>query len=173
MVAAVTALDAAWQRYKAEDTASSCAVWRGATSYLADVEDAYREGWAAALTVPAGRAHHITTGPDWEGGTQVCHAACSCLWDTTAPDGGALAVVILAHLHGHDDAMCPDGCGCRLGTDDADARECGCGGLCSGDDDSRASCSCGWRASATDGGWLSTETVAHLLTHAPGGENDR
>lgn len=24
---------------------------------------------------------------------------------------------------------CPRGCGCRLGTEDADARECGCGGL--------------------------------------------
>jgi hypothetical protein len=26
--------------------------------------------------------------------------------------------------------MCPEGCGCRLGTDDPDARECGCDGLC-------------------------------------------
>lgn len=25
---------------------------------------------------------------------------------------------------------CPDGCGCRLGTDDPDARECGCDGPC-------------------------------------------
>lgn len=25
---------------------------------------------------------------------------------------------------------CPDGCGCRLGTDDADASECGCDGPC-------------------------------------------
>lgn len=25
---------------------------------------------------------------------------------------------------------CPAGCGCRLGTDDADARECGCDGGC-------------------------------------------
>ena len=25
---------------------------------------------------------------------------------------------------------CPDGCGCRLGTEDADARECGCDGPC-------------------------------------------
>jgi hypothetical protein len=24
------------------------------------------------------------------------------------------------------DEMCPGGCGCRLGTDDADRRECGC-----------------------------------------------
>ena len=25
---------------------------------------------------------------------------------------------------------CPEGCGCRLGTGDADARECGCDGPC-------------------------------------------
>lgn len=25
---------------------------------------------------------------------------------------------------------CPDGCGCRIGTDDADGRECGCDGPC-------------------------------------------
>lgn len=25
---------------------------------------------------------------------------------------------------------CPDGCGCRLGTEDADARECACAGPC-------------------------------------------
>lgn len=31
--------------------------------------------------------------------------------------------------------MCPDGCGCRLGTEDADARECGCDGPCCGGDD--------------------------------------
>lgn len=28
---------------------------------------------------------------------------------------------------------CPVGCGCRLGTDDADRRECGCDGPCTGD----------------------------------------
>jgi 5'-deoxynucleotidase YfbR-like HD superfamily hydrolase len=28
---------------------------------------------------------------------------------------------------------CPGGCGCRLGTDDADRRECGCDGGCCGD----------------------------------------
>lgn len=27
--------------------------------------------------------------------------------------------------------MCPDGCGCRLLTDDGDRRECGCNGMCS------------------------------------------
>ncbi len=32
-------------------------------------------------------------------------------------------------------ALCPGGCGCRLGTDDADARECGCDGPCTGEDD--------------------------------------
>jgi hypothetical protein len=26
--------------------------------------------------------------------------------------------------------LCPDGCGCRLGTDDPDARECACDGPC-------------------------------------------
>jgi hypothetical protein len=26
--------------------------------------------------------------------------------------------------------VCPEGCGCRLGTDNADARECGCDGPC-------------------------------------------
>jgi len=25
---------------------------------------------------------------------------------------------------------CPDGCGCRIGTDDADSRDCGCDGPC-------------------------------------------
>jgi hypothetical protein len=31
--------------------------------------------------------------------------------------------------------LCPGGCGCRLGTDDADRRECGCdGGCCDGQD---------------------------------------
>jgi hypothetical protein len=30
--------------------------------------------------------------------------------------------------------LCPGGCGCRLGTDDADARECGCDGGCCGDE---------------------------------------
>ena len=25
---------------------------------------------------------------------------------------------------------CPDGCGCRLGSEDADARDCGCDGPC-------------------------------------------
>jgi hypothetical protein len=29
---------------------------------------------------------------------------------------------------------CPEGCGCRLGTEDADARECGCDGLCTRSD---------------------------------------
>jgi len=29
--------------------------------------------------------------------------------------------------------LCPGGCGCRPGTDDADARECGCDGGCCGD----------------------------------------
>lgn len=29
-------------------------------------------------------------------------------------------------------AKCPGGCGCRLGTDDADRRECGCDGGCCG-----------------------------------------
>jgi len=29
--------------------------------------------------------------------------------------------------------LCPGGCGCRLGTDDADARECGCDGGCCGE----------------------------------------
>ena len=29
--------------------------------------------------------------------------------------------------------LCPGGCGCRLGTDDADRRECGCDGGCCGD----------------------------------------
>jgi hypothetical protein len=27
---------------------------------------------------------------------------------------------------------CPEGCGCRLGADDADRRECGCDGPCTG-----------------------------------------
>lgn len=27
---------------------------------------------------------------------------------------------------------CPAGCGCRIGTEDADARECGCDGPCTG-----------------------------------------
>jgi hypothetical protein len=34
--------------------------------------------------------------------------------------------------------MCPDGCGCRLGTEDADARECACGGPCCYDDADQA-----------------------------------
>jgi hypothetical protein len=31
------------------------------------------------------------------------------------------------------EVMCPEGCGCRLGTEDADARECGCDGPCTGE----------------------------------------
>jgi hypothetical protein len=32
--------------------------------------------------------------------------------------------------------MCPGGCGCRLGTEDADAQECGCDEGCCDDDGS-------------------------------------
>jgi hypothetical protein len=35
------------------------------------------------------------------------------------------------------DEMCPGGCGCRLGTDDADRLECGCDAGCCGEEDSR------------------------------------
>lgn len=35
-------------------------------------------------------------------------------------------------------ALCPGGCCCRLGTEDADARECGCDGGCCGEDDAEA-----------------------------------
>ena len=31
--------------------------------------------------------------------------------------------------------MCPEECGCRLFTDDADKRECGCEGKCTGEED--------------------------------------
>ena len=31
--------------------------------------------------------------------------------------------------------MCPEGCGCRLYTNDADKRECGCDGECAGQED--------------------------------------
>lgn len=34
----------------------------------------------------------------------------------------------------HKLRMCPGGCGCRLGSDDPDARECGCDGGCNGED---------------------------------------
>jgi len=36
-------------------------------------------------------------------------------------------------LTGKELELCPGGCGCQLGTDDADRRECGCdGGCCDG-----------------------------------------
>jgi hypothetical protein len=35
------------------------------------------------------------------------------------------------------DEMCPGGCGCRLGTDDADRRECGCDEGCCEEEASR------------------------------------
>lgn len=37
-----------------------------------------------------------------------------------------------AEKHTAADRCCPEGCGCRLGTQDADARECGCDGPCTG-----------------------------------------
>jgi hypothetical protein len=37
------------------------------------------------------------------------------------------------HCASQDHPLCPGGCGCRLGTDDADRRECGCDGGCCGD----------------------------------------
>ena len=34
---------------------------------------------------------------------------------------------------GDEHPPCPGGCGCRLGTDDADRFECGCDGGCCGE----------------------------------------
>jgi hypothetical protein len=44
---------------------------------------------------------------------------------------------VLKYLDREADRMCPGGCGCRLGTDDADRRECGCDEGCCGEEDPR------------------------------------
>jgi hypothetical protein len=75
------------------------------------------------------------------------------LLDTAFPDDPGLEGIIragqaidISHVAGGTDvtwpqdaapdtapeARCPEGCGCRLGTDDADRRECGCDGPCTG-----------------------------------------
>jgi NTP pyrophosphatase (non-canonical NTP hydrolase) len=50
---------------------------------------------------------------------------------------GAMAATWVEALEGQaarqNRSLCPGGCGCRLGTDDADARECGCDGGCCGE----------------------------------------
>lgn len=46
---------------------------------------------------------------------------------------GELAELLARALTADPVTLCPGGCGCRLGTEDADARECGCdGGCCDG-----------------------------------------
>ena len=53
------------------------------------------------------------------------------------PDRGRsllVRVYVEARLGRLDGAACPEGCGCRLGTDDADRRECGCDGPCTRDE---------------------------------------
>jgi hypothetical protein len=52
--------------------------------------------------------------------------------------GGALALRDLLKYVNHEvGRMCPGGCGCRLGTDDADRRECGCDEGCCEEEASR------------------------------------
>lgn len=47
-----------------------------------------------------------------------------------------LAVAVLREVAAHPgfaEQLCPEGCGCRVGTEDADRFECGCDGPCCGD----------------------------------------
>lgn len=54
-------------------------------------------------------------------------------WRKDEVIGSILAIEFPPDEAGHQPEpveMCPAGCGCRLGTEDADARECACDGPC-------------------------------------------
>jgi len=54
------------------------------------------------------------------------------VWENkTADEFSPLAFVRQAQAHAKP-KLCPEGCGCRQGTEDADAKECGCNGPCCG-----------------------------------------
>ena len=125
-------------------------------------------------------AGHVVDGPGWDEAAARAFGEWADANDTIAGYGSGTSYAIddleAAFAAGWAARgltfMCPGGCGCRVGTLDADARECGCDGPCTDGDGgaARADCVCGWTASGDDSGQLSTEVVAHLLTHRPGGQ---
>ncbi len=72
---------------------------------------------------PAGRTWTCTLGKDHDGDHEA-----------RGPGGRELASASAVIPQDHPDILvCPGGCGCRAGTDDADRRECGCDeGCCEG-----------------------------------------
>lgn len=74
-------------------------------------------------------------------GTVMLWEPMSALAFTLSDDGVKELAELLARAltPGQVTPLCPGGCGCRLGTEDADARECGCDGGCCGEDEQEVS----------------------------------